>query len=161
MNPINPLLLLLLTALPTFARLGETKAECEARYGKPISIIAENNGAIYQKAGLTIVITFWKDKAARVSFSKDNPDHPGYEIDGRAPLTRVEQDTLLKANSGNSTWKKDEESDAKLVSWTRADDKAIAMYSADGNDLTFTDSAYADHLLKEMDKKEAKKLEGF
>ena len=67
-----PLLILLLTALPTLARLGETKAECEKRYGKPVGTTGLGH-TLYRKAGLGIAILFWKDKAARLEWHGIKP----------------------------------------------------------------------------------------
>jgi hypothetical protein len=155
-----PILALLLTALPTFARLGETKAECEKRYGKPFKTL-EDGIDIFKKAGLDITVIYLKDTAARISFSKANPEASPFKLDQSLPLSEAERDTLLKANSGGSPWKEDLEAGADYLRWKRADKKAAAMYSPDSKVLTIYTSDYADHLDEEEKKQETKKLDGF
>jgi hypothetical protein len=130
-----PALALLLTALPTFARLGESKAECEARYGKPVFTTVRNGNSIYLKGGHQITIGFWKDKAIFLVFTKLEPgtkesDLPVESTDS-LPFSETEMDLLLQANSGTFKWRqqrdnKDKEAD---IAWDLSDGKGYAEYA--------------------------------
>jgi hypothetical protein len=53
---------ILLLSLPAAARLDETPAQCNQRYGTPVSEVPGNNGVagvrIYNKAGMEIIVVF-------------------------------------------------------------------------------------------------------
>ena len=132
MKKILPLLALLLTALPTFARLGETKAECEARYGKPVGTTARNGNSIYLKEGHQIIIGYWNDKAIFLFFTKLKPgardsDLPAGLWDS-VPLSETEMDVLLQANSGTLKWKQREAQEDEDLKWDLPDGKGYAEY---------------------------------
>ena len=161
-----PILILLLTALPTFARLGETKAECEKRYGK-VFMTLDGGTEIFKKADLEIRISYLDGKASSIGYQRYMTSR---DVEKKKPkdLTEAELAVLLEANRGNSEWKKDEASDHKLISWRRADGGASAAYFVSLGDLSITTKAYSDHRANERKKdevekakKEAKKLEGF
>lgn len=130
-----PIALLLLTALPSLARLGETKAQCEARYGTPVGTTKAGNTR-YLKGGLEIVIIYSHDKASTLYFAKPKPGATDLDItistnkDKRPELTQAEQDTLLQANTGTSTWQSKTGDPFGDPVWRRADGKAVAYYAA-------------------------------
>jgi hypothetical protein len=158
------LIIIILTALPTFARLGETKAECETRYGKPVRTTKEGN-TLYQKGGLDIVISFFQDKAVVLFFAKSKEDTPEIDIplEGkkyrRESLTVAERETLLKANSGSSAWGEGTILDADTTCWYRADKKASAEFFRPI--LIIRDSEHKAYLEREEEKKKAKNLDDF
>lgn len=139
-----PLLFLLLTALPTFARLGETKGQCAGRYGQPVKTLP-NRVLVYRHAGLTIFVTYWKDKAAKIVTLKS------HEQSGQT-ITQAELDTILTDNSGGSQWNKSPDSKPDYIIWTRADQKAIARHKPGEKIIVIHDSDYADHLEQEPEK---------
>ena len=53
---------LFLLCLPAAARLGETPAQCQQRYGDPVRELAGNNGVamarFYSKQGMEIIAVF-------------------------------------------------------------------------------------------------------
>ena len=145
--------------LKDFSGLGETKAQCEKRYGKSTKTILDSD--IHNKAGLQISIVYWKDKAAKISFSKVKAADSPIEPDQTVPLSETERDTLLKANSGTSKWQAPSESSNDILRWERADEKALALYDQQFDKLTIFDTAYVDHQFDEKEKKAAEKLDGF
>ena len=163
MKPL-PLLLLLLTALPTFARLGETKAECETRYGKPIVTLTDTERFI--KADIQIQITYLSDKASHIEYERRTAT-PDAADKKPKDLTETELTVFLDANKGNSHWKK-RASDSTWIKWERADGGASATYWVKTGSLTVQLTAFEEHMAKETAKaaaekanKEAKKLDGF
>ncbi|RYD67686.1 MAG: hypothetical protein EOP83_02325 [Verrucomicrobiaceae bacterium] len=150
------LLLLLVSALPASARLGETRDECDKRYGIPVKTL-EGGGIVYAKAGLHIVATFWNSKVSHIMVCKVERD----ALNTPKELSQNEIEILLKANDGGSEWKKSEALAFMRSQWERADGKAVALYKQTDNYLTIIDTAYASHLDEEKEKKEAKVLDGF
>ncbi|MCW1926295.1 hypothetical protein OKA05_27320 [Luteolibacter arcticus] len=161
----HTLLILLLTALPSLARLGETKADCEARYGKPVRTTASGK-PVYLKGGLEIAILFWKDKAAILYIAKPTPgapdlDNSNWEAEKRASLSQAEMDVLLKASSGTSEWKRQSEEDNPFqdLAWKRSDSKADASYY--DKRLILSDTDAEAEMEKETERQEAEKLKDF
>lgn len=92
MNPFCVIFICLFFAAPGFARIGETMAECEARYGPRKG----RTGAfqIFTKNRINAECEFGPDGQCRlILFSAET------ELD----LGTI--DALLQANSGNSKWK--------------------------------------------------------
>ena len=145
-----PILALLLSALPTFARLGETKAECEKRYGKP-ALTLDTGEDVFEKDGIQITVTYLKGKAASIGFTKLNRD---------LELTDAERKTLLKANASNSEWEPTPLDGNDTLRWERADKQAIAIYILTSKDLVINTADFAKHL-REAREKETPKLDGF
>ncbi|GEP46179.1 hypothetical protein [Brevifollis gellanilyticus] len=98
--------LLLLSVLislssPALARIGETPEQCEARYGKPVKIKAENSVS-YQKAGMRVDCEFIDGKCARIYFAKLEKDAQNAAL----PITSEEAKILMEANSDGTPWTK-------------------------------------------------------
>lgn len=127
------LALLLLCTSPALARLGETREQCDARYGKPVAAQADPPTQMYDKAGLLIVCKFDApaDSTCRgIAFCRSGPGSSRNE-----PLIQVEIDLLLKASSEGKTWIKDSAtSSATEDLWTR--DGARASYNKETHLLT-------------------------
>ena len=101
---------LLLPALPCLARLGETRDQCIARYGKPYG--GDENQLIFEKEGIQIVVDFYKGRADYLAFA--NVYAPGTRA---KPLTAEEVSQLLEKNRGNETWFAKPASDGRKI-WT-------------------------------------------
>ena len=82
--------LFLLFCFPAFGRLGETKAECVKRYGKPVFI--DGNVVHHVKNGFVVSIQFVDDNACFLSFN---------HTDEMAEISKTERDEIVKANAGN------------------------------------------------------------
>ncbi len=86
--------------MSTFARIGETEAQVQARYGKPIKTAARweldlpGTTKMYKNAGLTVIVTFIDGTSQREQYSKD--------LGSKLGLAEVE--TILAANAGNRAW---------------------------------------------------------
>ena len=80
-------------------RIGETMAQCKARYGKPVS---EAKGTFrFEKAGFLICAWFDGDRCDRITFDKIKKDRNGmFET-----FAEAEIQTLLAANSGGKDWR--------------------------------------------------------
>ncbi|MEK7951723.1 hypothetical protein [Luteolibacter soli] len=163
--PITTLALSLLTALPTFARLGETKAECEARYGKPVRTSQLGN-TVYRKADLDLTITFSSDKAVVLFIAKTTPGVTEHDVgafdadaDKRGEISKVQIDVLLQASKGASNWTSGSEFDQEGTWWQRDDGKASAQYS--NHVLKIADDAYLAAKEEEDKKKEAEPFKDF
>lgn len=95
--------LFLATLTPVYARIGETMAECEKRYGKHID--EEKDGILvyrtYTLNKVTILIGFAKGKGKRHYEARS----VGYSKDGFGSFEADMIRTFLNANKGKSTWK--------------------------------------------------------
>lgn len=74
------ILLTLLLCVTAQARLGETPAECVARYGDPIKTDKEAMTIGFQKEGIFIMCVFHEGKCASIAFKKPEGDFSETEI---------------------------------------------------------------------------------
>lgn len=82
-------------ATPLQARLGETLAECSARYGEPLE--ANSTPLVWTKAGMRISAWFTQDgQCEKISYQK---------ITEPKSFTSTEIEVLMDANRNNRTWK--------------------------------------------------------
>lgn len=96
--------LLLLSVLislssPALARIGETREQCEARYGKPVDSVNENI-TIHKKNGLEVWCSFFEGRCYLISFRKIEADSTQKKL----PLSDTEKAALMEANSNGNTW---------------------------------------------------------
>ena len=109
---MKPIILLLALTMAAFARIGETPAECEARYGKPVE--AKAMFSTYDKNGIKFRITFSEGRAVSLDF-----DHN---------VTDAQWEALKTANGGTAKWGAMELIDESMV-WRTDDGKLIARAS--------------------------------
>jgi len=96
-----------LTPIHAFARLDETEAQCEQRYGKPQNLLSDKSfpvlsGAInriYQYQGWCIGIAFLDGKAAIISYSKSA------KAPGGVTIRNDEAKAILDAEGNGGEWK--------------------------------------------------------
>lgn len=88
------------TATTVDARLGETPAECVARYGEPVKIDKENSQLIFQKGAMLVIAAFHNDKCDMLGFRKAATNSIGVPEE----LTDNEIEVLRDANSGGKPW---------------------------------------------------------
>lgn len=118
----------LLFAAPSYARLGETPARIEARYGVPTSF--ENGGSsrdyrcVYTHDGFTITVQFLDDKSVSESYLRESK-----------PLTEDEVQRLLDINARGTRWSKEEK--VKSLRRWHSNSGSIATCSADNNNGYF------------------------
>jgi len=94
------LLILLIFTLSASARVGETKAQCDKRYGKPINEprkATENHPPVYayKTKDWKIYIAFEKGKAIMLTY---------YKADGKKNITKAIGETIAKINLPNVKW---------------------------------------------------------
>jgi hypothetical protein len=126
------LLLLGLPPLSASANLGETVAQCVARYGGPVHFTEANArlpfGTITFVAGgygLIVFVLNGKEVGARVS--KAN----------KSPFSDAEMQTIMNADLGGSTWTPTLSTDPTCLTWTRAD-HATVLYDKEKHMLILT-----------------------
>ncbi|GEP46406.1 hypothetical protein BGE01nite_56970 [Brevifollis gellanilyticus] len=81
------------------ARIGETRAQCEARYGPSLKLRSDGDTSVHERAGLQIQCIYFDGKCESIRFSK--------LVEPRAdavPLTEAEVKTLMEASSGGRPW---------------------------------------------------------
>ncbi len=72
--------LVIATMLPCFARLGETRAQCNQRYGEGTVVQASPEGKAFVEAynagDISLIVTFLDNKAVNIIYGKkDRYDH--------------------------------------------------------------------------------------
>lgn len=163
-------ILLVTFATTALARVGETSAECELRYGKGNDLelkvgpgledAARNwTARVYSARGLTIEIVFEKDRAIFIRYSNQPVLSLGtYE---RAPhgLTQKEIEYLKRVNAGaGARWirYKDpilEEFAPTVTVWKTPDSLYFSGYDREGNRLFVCDSNFWDTVMAQVRKK--------
>lgn len=123
----------------TEARLGESEADIQNRYGNPIALLPSRAGdtgltKCYSAKGLIVSVTFVNGGSAREIFTKTD----------KSSMSPGEIQNMLKANVGDSPWKAEElvSSTAPIVGiekW-RTNDRSerIAFYDAQTRALFIT-----------------------
>lgn len=141
--------------LPAVGRIGETPAQCEARYGKPVKIDKEKERIWYRKGGLEVLVLFHDGKADHLFFEKSAHD----ELDLPLGLSTAEIEVLLNANFGDNLWSK---LNGLVINsaWT-TDGKICAFYRESGRQLCLFTDAGRKRMEAETAADESRKLEGF
>lgn len=146
---------LILLTLPASARLGETKDQCIARYGKP-DAISDADATVFKKNEFFIIIRFFEGSADSINIRKF--DSPASTRFGK--LSDIEIKTLLEANGGGKKWV---ELDALGMSrqWKTQDENLSAWYSVMKGDLTVATKENLERNAKRMADEQQKALKGF
>jgi len=136
------LLAALLLSTTCFARLGETKDQAAARYGKPVKCEPESGAecCTYNAARFTIKCYFIDGIVGALLVS--TPD--------KTPFSEDEITVLQNANSGGSAWIKQLGQPQGVWQWDRADGKAW-MTIARGDAMLIESAEWRAHK-KGMDK---------
>lgn len=153
---------LLFLSSSVFARIGETPAECVARYGEPVTgkkttdWLAAATEISFLKAGILVTAYFHEGRCEQIAFSNHEDGGDG---DPKA-LTENEIDVLLRSNGGGKLWNERPTLVMDRV-WDREDGYALAQYSMTQNLLVIRTSEAHDRAEKEKKAEEQKKLDGF
>lgn len=149
----------LMLLVPAQARVGETRAECEQRYGKGSDLelkvgailreaAANWTATVYSSHGLTIEIVFENDRAVFVRYT-NQPVLSFGEHDRTVPgLTHREINYLKRANAGSDTeWRRFkepilEEYAPTLTVWKTSDGKYFSGYDREGRRFFVCDSDF-------------------
>jgi hypothetical protein len=156
---MKSILMLLCLSLPVSARISETLEQCISRYGDATpqkSTKPDETDYSFKKAGLTILVTFWKGAAHRIGFIKSETDVLGTA----AKMTETEQTALKEANGGGLAWVKSSGNFGKQ-GWMTDDQKRYATYDAFKHYFVVTTFEFAMKTGAEAQAAEKKKLEGF
>jgi len=100
--------LLATVATTVVARLDETKADCDKRYGIPrerdpsieYPLIEGADNLVYTQEGWKIYVAFVGGKAARIEYSKIRGEHPS----GTVVIMPADIETLLDVESADGAW---------------------------------------------------------
>ncbi len=155
--------LLLLSVLislssPALARIGETREQCEARYGKPVRVDEEYHNTSHEKAGLAVECYFYEGKCERIAFQ-----HIDMGADGkRLPLTELEVKTLMEANSGGGVWEKRlEDSESGSVMWAFGDLLTAFFKTRPSSNLSISTNSSLDRVSARIDAEKKGPLKDF
>lgn len=126
--------------IPLRANLGETVAQCVARYGKPIGYTEASaklpfGTVAFSATGYTLIIFLSKDKEVGARVSKND----------KSAFTDAELQTIMAADSSDSPWTPTASSDPTCIEWIRSD-KATVLYDKQKHILIFTSQQMADAL---------------
>jgi len=108
--------------VPAKARIGETVAESDARYGKPTEI--KSPSRYYSKNGYKIVVKFRGGKAAQITFGKEKMDSDGV----REGMTKEEIQSILKSNGDGAEWEKANVGGPLCLSWVTKGMARVGIY---------------------------------
>ena len=147
------LLIALMFSTPAFARIGETTAELDKRYGKPRETTREKvETRRYSFRGYTVL----------VGFEKGISQCEIYQREDNFRMSEPEIQGLLQANAGKSEWLPDpDENLDNFVYWSKDKKTRIAVYTLARHSLMVTSKAFLPrfaHLIKSSDRK---KMQGF
>ncbi|GEP44472.1 hypothetical protein [Brevifollis gellanilyticus] len=122
---MKKLLLFLLLTTPALARIGETTAQSETRYGKPVSVRDEGKWMRFEKADLEIICKFYDGVCDSIRYQKKQKNADGESL----PLTLEEVKIILDAESNGMPWRQLVEDNGDGISvWKKGDVMAhVAM----------------------------------
>jgi hypothetical protein len=131
------IILFCLLAIPLRANLGETVAQCVARYGAPVGYSESSpkfpfGTVVFAATGYTLVVFLVKDKEVGARVSKQD----------KSAFTDAEMKTIIDADSTAAPWAPAKSDDPTCLSWTRSD-KATVLYDKDKHILIFTSQEMA------------------
>lgn len=138
-----------LCSTSAFARIGETEAQIEKRYGAPVeAALLQPDRKVYKFKGFTINVRFRDGKSDLELIWKDNENAMAPDVVKR----------LLDANApAGTTWRLAGEKD----SWKRSDGKAIAQLTLGSLAIEAITKRDLDRAKKLIEESEAEKTKGF
>jgi|SRR2546423_6488578 len=102
---------ILLSQHHSWARLGESRDEVEARYGSPVRTIQSApdrvTGRLYDFNGFLITVMFLDGKSQLEEYAKKD----------KTKLTEDDVEKLLQANSGGRTWQRTDKPTSDVRTW--------------------------------------------
>lgn len=111
------------------ARLGETLAQCEARYGEPSKGL-DGNSINFRKDGMVITVEHWAGKCVEITYCREEP----------LPLAEIER--LLEVNAvptADGKWIKQSGGLATITTWSTTNHTRVAIYETIDFTLVITD----------------------
>lgn len=137
---------LLLFGPTAFARIGETEAQIEKRYGQPTSSFRSTKGY------------FYKDFFIIVAFDNGVSGIETYEKRNGAPMSAVEIARLLEANGGGTKW---HEPIRNGLEFQYKEKTRFAEYNAVTNTLTIADYSALNRINARNQTLDTQKMTGF
>ncbi len=149
--------ILLSIASPAIARIGETPAECKARYGEPLQVDKNDQSVVFEKAGFQIIVFFWKDVVHQIMFAKKERDAIGEPL----AMSKEEISKIVASNTEGLKLVRGDEGGILDTSYETEDGKILAVYFAVNNILVISTKEYALEKKKKEEAEKIKNLEGF
>lgn len=150
------LTLIVLTAMTSLARIGETLDECKARYGDPVNASGDGTDAMFNKNGIIVAVEFTDNKADFVMYAKEKTNVVGIG----EKFSNAEVETLLKSNGGDRQWSK-----LQTISvnsdWETDKPQLCAHLDAVKNHLMVATKECLDRKAKEKSDQDKKNLSSF
>lgn len=142
------------------ARIGETEAEVEARYGDPIFLLPSQENAgptkCYLSGGFSIAVTYVEGRSAREMLAKAD----------KSEITEKEINRLLAANAAGSSWNAQQFAGQKnvpdgLLGWRTDNEKPrVALYDERTQAFFVTTQRFIDMTNAANRRAAAKKING-
>ncbi len=131
------IILFSLLTIPLRANLGETVAQCVARYGRPVGYSEAGAKSpfgtlAFTATGYTLIVFLINNKEVGARVSK---------LD-KSAFTDAEMKNIMDADSAGSPWTSAPSDDSACLRWTRAD-KATVLYDKEKHVLIFTSEEMA------------------
>jgi hypothetical protein len=149
------LLLLALLTLTANARMGETLAECEARYGKGKRV---GERVEFAKGDIAITVHFGKDEKCDYIF------FTAYKVLSRRPFSDDERGGLLKANGLGHILVRRESIEGGEIEWQAGSKQVAAVMVGNSSRIVFftpEGKKALDAHLEAESKKEPESIKGF
>jgi hypothetical protein len=152
-SPLIAFLASALLAVPSFARIGETEAQIEKRYGAPQDTIKNSYGkrCRYRFGGFYVFVDFEHGISQMEVYQKKD----------WSVITPTETVSLLSANSGGAKWTNPELVDGDYIAHTTSRPRRVAVYHPGSRDLMSTSKDYIDRAADSINAIARKKMEGF
>ena len=133
----SAILLFSVLSIPARANLGETVAQCVARYGAPVGYSEAGakspfGTVAFTATGYTLIIFLIKDKEVGARVAK---------VD-KSAFTEAEMQRIMGADSGGFSWTSTPSDDPTCLRWVRPD-KATVLYDKAKHMLIFTSDEMA------------------
>lgn len=146
-----------LLALPLVAsaRIGETLAQCDARYGGPGKLLKDGHH-LYTKPPMQVICRF--NSGICESIVLCHTDLNG--LNRPTEMSKVEIDALLEVNSAGRTWEK-RQMFSMNDEWKTGDDFLYATYTSMDHYLVIMTKAEMDKNAASQAAQEKEKLKGF
>jgi len=103
MRAILHLLLLFALGTAANARIGETPAECIARYGEPLKVEKETMTIGFQKGDLLIMCVFDEGKCVEIAYQKEG-DLSEVEVMTLRDVNGTQWNEILNSAIGQQSW---------------------------------------------------------
>jgi hypothetical protein len=153
-SKILSILLILSSSLSAFARIGETEAQIEKRYGKAQDSFKSEVGtrSRYLFSGFYVFVDFERGISQMETYQKKNP------LDS---MSATEMAGLCDANASGG-WTIPEENAGQFFSYSRNHrPKLVAIYTVATRDMMITTKEFIDRAAANINASTRKKMEGF